>query len=246
VEAERRRTQGVVGDWQTVEPTATEPPSATGEESTQHVDDMQSTEDNKGTSSNKRAVPVPAEEEGRWKLRKKMTTVGLGEIYDPGVIMIKPKVKAEEETAGQEKQPYGGTAMPEDNKATTIPKWAPVKWKKAGESVDDTSGATGSGPGGVAVRTGGLLARADPLNADEDPAPASVIGTPTKEEPLPIKLEDPAPASVTDNSVKEEPSSVKLEQATTPSVETASSGGSLFRKRKTPLGGGASSRGRRY
>jgi WW domain-binding protein 4 len=225
-EAERRRTQGVAGDWQMVETTRTESPSGAGEESTQRVDDMQSAEGNEGTGSNKRVVPDTAEEEdeGRWKLRKKMTTVGLGEIYDPGIIAIKPKVK-EKETAGQEKQPSDGTAMPEDTKATTVPKWAPVKWKKAGESVDDTSGATGSGQGGDAVLTEGApLIPADPLNTDEDPAPASVTGAP----------------------VKEEPSLVKLEETTTPSVETASSGGSLFRKRKAPLGGGAGSRGRRY
>ncbi|KAI0267889.1 hypothetical protein BGY98DRAFT_902252, partial [Russula aff. rugulosa BPL654] len=97
VEAERRRTQGVAGDWQMVEPTPTESPSGTGEESTHPVGDMQSAEGNRGTGSNKRAVPDATEEdEGRWKLRKKMTNVGLGEIYDPGIITIKPKVKAEE------------------------------------------------------------------------------------------------------------------------------------------------------
>jgi WW domain-binding protein 4 len=224
-EAERRRTQGVAGDWQMVEPTPTNAPSGTGEESTQPVDDMQSVEGNQGTSSDKRAVPDSADEDvGRWKLRKKMTAVGLGEIYDPGIIAIKPKVK-EEETVGQEKQPSDGTTMPEDTKATTVPKWAPVKWKKAGESMDDTSGATNSGLGGDAVLTEGApLVPVDPLNA----------------------VEDSAPASITDTSVKEEPSPIKLEEATTPSVETASSAGSLFRKRKAPLGGGASSRGRRY
>jgi WW domain-binding protein 4 len=224
-EAERRRTQGVAGDWQMVEQTPTESPSGTGAESTQHVDDMESAEGNQGTSSDKSAVPDPAEEDrGRWKLRKKMTTVGLGEIYDPGIIAIKPKVK-EKETAGQEKQPSDGTAMPEDTKATTVPKWAPVKWKKAGESVDDTSGAAGSGSGGdAALAEGAPLVPADPLNADKDRAPASVTGAP----------------------VKEELSPVKLEEATTPSVEISSSGGSLFRKRKAPLGAGASSRGSRY
>ena len=228
-EAERRRTQGVAGDWQMVESTPTESPSGTGEESTQHADDMQSAEGNQGTSSNKRTVPDPADEdEGRWKLRKKMTSVGLGEIYDPGIITIKPKVKAEavkeDEKVGQGKQPSDGTSRPEDTKATTRPKWAPVKWKKAGESVDDTSRAMGSGAGDALPIDGAPLVPAGPSNADKDPAPA--------------------PA--TDTSVKEEPSPVKVEEATTPSVKTASSGGSLFRKRKAPLGGGASSRGRRY
>ena len=224
-EAERRRTQGVAGDWQMVEPTPTESTSGTGEASTQHVDDMQGAEGNQGTSSNKRTVPDPAEEdEGRWKLRKKMTTVGIGEIYDPGIITIKPKVKVKE-TPGQEKLPSDITALSEDTKATTVPKWAPVRWKKAGESVDDTSGATGSGPGGDAVLTESAPpVFADPLKADEDSAPASVTGPP----------------------LKEEPSLVKLEEAITPSVETASSGGSLFRKRKAPFGGGTNGRGRRY
>lgn len=224
-EAERRMTQGVAGDWQMVEPNPTEFPSGTGGESTQRVGDMQSAEDNQGTSSDKSAIPDPVEEdEGRWKLRKKMTTAGLGEIYDPGIIAIKPRVKGKE-TVGQEKQPPDGTAIPEDTKATTVPKWAPVKWKKAGESVDDTSGATGSGPGGDAVLTEDApLVSAGPVNADEDPAPASVTGAPVKQELSPVKLEEVA----------------------TPSVETASSGGSLFRKRKAPVRGGASSRGRRY
>jgi WW domain-binding protein 4 len=224
-EAERRKTQGVAGDWQMVEPTPTESTPRTGEESTQHVDDMQSAEGDQGTSSNKRAVPDPAEEdEGRWKLRKKMATVGLGDIYDPGIITIKPKIK-KKETPGQEKQPSDGTALPEDAKAMTVPKWAPVKWKKAGESVCDTSGTTGSGPGDDAVLTEGAPpVPADPLNAQKDPAPASVTGAPAKEEPSPVKLEE----------------------AITPSVEAASSGGSLFRKRKAPLGGGTGGRGRRY
>jgi WW domain-binding protein 4 len=219
-EAERRRTQGVAGDWQLVESAPTEPPSGTGDESTQHADDVQNAEGNQETGRNKRAVPDPADEdEGRWKLRKKIATVGLGEIYDPGIIAIKPKVKAEEdkeeETAG-----HGG-----DTKATPAPKWAPVKWKRAGEPVDTTSGAATSVPGvDTALTEGAPRAPTNPLNADEDPAPASV----------------------TDVSVKEEPLPVKLEETTMPSGETASSGGSLFRKRKAPLGGGANSRGRRF
>ncbi|KAF8478972.1 hypothetical protein DFH94DRAFT_669911 [Russula ochroleuca] len=226
-EAERRRTQGVAGDWQMVESAPTEPPSGTGEESTQHVDDVQNAEGNQGTSSNKREVPDPADEdEGRWKLRKKIATVGLGEIYDPGIIAIKPKAKAEEvKEEGMASQV--GISMPGDTTATPVPnlKWAPVKWKKAGEPVEGTSSVATSGPGGdTALAEGAPRAPTEPLKGDEDPAPASV----------------------TDVSVKEEPLPVKLEETTTRSGETASSGGSLFRKRKAPLGGGASSRGRRF
>jgi WW domain-binding protein 4 len=229
-EAERRRTQGVAGDWQMVESAPPEPPSVTGEEPTQHVADVQNAEGDQGTNSNKRAVPDPADEdEGRWKLRKKIATVGLGEIYDPGIIAIKPKTKAEEvkeeETARQAKQPSVGIAMPGETNATSALKWAPVKWKKAGEPADGTSGAATSGlDGDTALREGARPVPTDPSTADEGPAPASV----------------------TDVSVKEEPLPVKLEETTTPSGESVSSGGSLFRKRKAPLGGGTSSRGRRF
>ena len=213
-----------------VESAPPEPPSLTGEEPTQHAGDVQNAEGDQGTSSNKRAVPDPADEdEGRWKLRKKIATVGLGEIYDPGIIAIKTKTKAEEvkeeETARQAKQPSDGISTPGDTNATPALKWAPVKWKKAGELADDTSGAPASGSDGdTALREGARRTPTDPSTADEGPAPASI----------------------TDGSVKEEPLPVKLEETTAPSEESASSGGSLFRKRKAPLGGGTSSRGRRF
>jgi hypothetical protein len=140
-----------------VESALTEPPSGT-------VDEVQNAEGNQRTGSDKRAAAPADEDEGRWKLRKKTAAVGLGEIYDPGIIAIKPK-EAKAETASQ---------------------------------VD-----------------------------------ISMLGDTT------------ATASVTDVSVKEEPLLVKLEETITPSGENASSGRSSFRKRKTPLGRGASSRGRR-
>jgi len=221
-EAERRRTQGVAGDWQMVESAPPEPPSVTGEEPTQHVGDVQNAEGDQGTNSDKRAVPDPADEdEGRWKLRKKIATVGLGEIYDPGIIAIKPKTKAEEvkeEEAARQAKPPG------DTNATPALKWAPVKWKKAGEPADDTSGTATSGlDGDPGLGEGARRAPTDPSTADDGPAPASVTDVFVKEEPLPVKPEE-----------------------TTPSGESVSSGGSLFRKRKAPLGGGTSSRGRRF
>ncbi|KAH9954931.1 hypothetical protein BC827DRAFT_1097273, partial [Russula dissimulans] len=77
-EAERRRTQGVAGDWQAVENASAEGASRT---------------DNLETNK-EHAVPDTADEdEGRWNLRKKTTAVGLGEIYDPRIIVVRPKVK---------------------------------------------------------------------------------------------------------------------------------------------------------
>jgi len=215
-EAERRRTQGVAGDWQVIEKAPEEASSRTGE----HGDHAHSNEE----TNKKREVPDPADEdEGRWKLRKKTAAIGLGEIYDPGVIAIKPKAKSEikqEEPVNQD-----GASMPNDTKVTAVPKWAPVRWKKAGETADDPSAAASPGPREDTVPT--EKAQKDPLdasNADENSAPDPVLETCVKVESLPVKLEE----------------------ATTPPVETASSGASMFRKRKAPTGGGASSRGRRF
>ncbi len=220
-EAERRRTMGVAGDWHIVESAPTESPTGTGEESTQHGDDIQNPEDNQETNK-KRAVPDPAEEErGRWKLRKKTTAVGLGEIYDPGVFAIKLKTKAEvkEEDTSQAKEPSG------DANATALPKWAPVKWKKAGEPADDARGEVSSGlaDGDTALTEGKPQVIPDPSDADLSAAQVPVADIPMKVEPLPVKLEE----------------------AVTPSGEATSSGGSLFRKRKAPVGGGTGIRGRR-
>jgi WW domain-binding protein 4 len=224
-EAERRRTQGVAGDWQLVEPTPTEPPSGTEEKSTQHEKDAQDPDGSQETSK-KRAVPDPAEEEGRWKLRKKTTVVGLGEIYDPGIIAIKPKVKAEETTSEKTQASAGSSVAGDANRnATALPKWAPVKWNKAGDPADDTSGEAISAPAGsdTSPTEGTPQVLPDPRDAQENPEPDSVADAPVKE-----------------------PSPVKLEDAVVPSEEASSSTGSLFRKRKAPIGGGVSGRGRRY
>jgi WW domain-binding protein 4 len=206
--------EGVAGDWQVVDPTPTEPPSDTGEESKQHGDDTQNPEASEETSK-KRAVPDPADEdEGRWKLRKKSTAVGLGEIYDPGVIAIKPKVKAEE-TSRITTQSSAGTSVVGDANATALPRWAPVKWKKAGEPADDTNGETSSGPadGDTSPTEQPQQALPDSSDADVKPEPDTVVDAPL--------------------TLSEE-------------VTGTSSGGSLFRKRRAPVGGGVSNRGRRF
>ncbi|KAI0268882.1 hypothetical protein BC834DRAFT_1040162 [Gloeopeniophorella convolvens] len=225
-EAERRRTQGVVGDWQYVEPAATEP--AVPNEHDQ-IEGDRPRSDADPDANNKRPAPDEAdEEEGRWKLRKKATAVGLGEIYDPGIISIKPKVKAEvkeEETNGQA-NPAGAVPASAggETKATAAPKWTPVRWKKAGEPVDAIAEA----------------ADATPV-ADSAALPEEVIKT---------EVDDTAPevnphqTLVTDSTIKsEEIAPLKVEE---PEASAASPAGSLFRKRKTFAGGGASSRGRRF
>ena len=152
-----------------------------------------------------------------------MATVGLGEIYDPGIISIKPKAKVEidEGVAGNDKESPSTSIAPTpgDAGATTVPKWAPVKWNKAGEQVHETIDAASTTPATDNSRT--------------DEAPTVSLGPPGGEG-------DNTLASVTNVPVKEE--SVKLEE---PPGETIPGGGSLFRKRKTPARGGTNSSGRR-
>ncbi|KAH9036723.1 hypothetical protein EDB83DRAFT_2543534 [Lactarius deliciosus] len=204
---ERARAEGVAGEWQLVESAPAEPSSGTSEETKPELNAPQ--------------IEDPAdEEEGRWKLRKKMATVGLGEIYDPGIISIKPKAKVEidEGVTGNDILP--STPAPSDTGATTVPKWAPVKWKKADEQVRDTNDAASPGPA--------------PHDSRTDEAPAAPSDPPGGEEESTV-------ASVTYVPVKEEP--VKLEE---PPEEAIPAGGSLFRKRKTPARGGTNSSGRRF
>ena len=219
-EAERRQTQGFAGEWQVVESTPAESPAGTSEETKPEPNTLQ-TEDNKEAAA-KRPLPDPAdEEEGRWKLRKKNATLGLGEIYDPGIIAIKPKAKVEiNEGPGNDGDPPNTSTEPtlSDTGATAKLKWAPVKWKKAGEQVSETTDTSNPAP-------------ADNLRTDE--APAVSPGPPGGEEESVV-------ASVADVPVKEE--LIKLEE---PPAEPIPAGGSLFRKRKTPARGGVNISGRR-
>ncbi|KAL1736172.1 hypothetical protein EV714DRAFT_279538 [Schizophyllum commune] len=76
--AKTRQTQGVVGEWQFIAPTASASPAP---EEKPVVNDLKR--------------PAEGDEDGRsFKLRKK--TVNLGDVYDPGVITIKPRVKKED------------------------------------------------------------------------------------------------------------------------------------------------------
>ncbi|PPQ63666.1 hypothetical protein CVT24_004551 [Panaeolus cyanescens] len=125
-ELERRRTQGVAGEWEVITPT--EP-----------VSTSQPTEGEQGEEEpnplKREAVAPPDEEDTRsFKLRKKTVNTGLGEIYDPGLIPIKIKKKEPAETSlatapadlSDQKPPL-----------TSVPKWNPVQLKKtSNERVD--------------------------------------------------------------------------------------------------------------
>lgn len=123
VEAERRRTQGVAGDWEIITP----PPrsiSLSGSPPSSIPGAIVS------ASALKREADVPIDEEDnrQFKLRKKTLGSGLGEIYDPGIIPI--KLKKPEESA------TNSLDVAEDvPKPTDAPKWTKVEWKRPGEKV---------------------------------------------------------------------------------------------------------------
>ncbi|OBZ70558.1 Uncharacterized protein C18H10.07 [Grifola frondosa] len=115
-EAERRRTQGVAGEWEFVDIAAPETPA----------DEVPPVVD--GELSRKREAEQEVDEEDgrRFKLRRRTLGVGLGEIYDPGIIPIKLKSK-EEPTVIQVQDTSTTSSAP-----TTVPKWSTRGWDKPG------------------------------------------------------------------------------------------------------------------
>lgn len=108
-EAERKRTQGVAGEWETVAPT---PDQTVVQERKRRVEE----------------VEIDEEDSRTFKLRKK-TTKGLGELWDPGAIPIKLKPKKEE--VKDEELESG--KMEQEAPLEPLPKWTSRSWKKPGE-----------------------------------------------------------------------------------------------------------------
>jgi len=119
-ETERRRTRGIVGDWEVVAPT----PDQISE--TVVVDTL------------KRVAETSIDDEdGReFKLRKKTLSAGLGEIYDPGVIPVKLKREA---TPPKEHPTTPSTAETQ--------KWSAVQWRRLADTQDVVGAGAGSGEG---------------------------------------------------------------------------------------------------
>ncbi|KAJ3806274.1 hypothetical protein F5876DRAFT_50353 [Lentinula aff. lateritia] len=102
-EAALRQSQGVAGEWHVVESKTTPLKRA--------ADDQQ---------------PPDYDDDARsFKLRKKTLRSGLGEVYDPGVISLKPKPKPQQNVQEVVKKEE------EEDK----PKWSTVKWKRATETA---------------------------------------------------------------------------------------------------------------
>ncbi|KAF8348223.1 hypothetical protein F5887DRAFT_915284 [Amanita rubescens] len=122
-EAERRRTQGVAGEWQSTEDEPTDSTTISSSIPTKREVDAHSDDDYDRHS----------------KLRKKIVRTGLGEIYDPGIISIKLKKKEEPPPSTEELiARMGGDASSsavkqEDEKPTGLQKWVKVQWNQIPE-----------------------------------------------------------------------------------------------------------------
>ncbi|KAI0066125.1 hypothetical protein BV25DRAFT_1504467 [Artomyces pyxidatus] len=227
-----RQNQGVAGEWHFVDTIPKQASQSPAPEANVELAEAEAADE----ASRKRAAEEPVDEEdGRgWKLRKKTVSVGLGEIYDPGVVAIKVKPK-KEEPQDESKVPEAVTVSSggagTTSKASTVPKWTAVKWKKAGEAVTEspTSGTPGTATPGEAVQEA-----AEVLDTSSNPPPLDVRGVQSAHDPIP--------------AVKEESTHVKVDEDGGAPVTPpqAPSTNSLFRKRRAPAAGGATSRGRSF
>ena len=236
-EAERRRTQGVAGDWEVVsviDPAA--PVEVTGQAESTALQAESST----GVKREAEAIPEH-EDTRRFKLRKKTVGVGLGEIYDPGLIPIKVKKKEEPApesllgTSAEAGSSSTVTTTSNGSAATEKPTWSARGWNRPGEGkAYEPSAKTSESPASTSL---------EPTNPQEavkqdlepPPAPAESVTNGDRSTP------EGAAAKV---EVKTEDPPVKVEPAADGTAVSAPAGGGMFRKRKLPVGG-AGSRGRR-
>ena len=214
-----------MGEWQIVQNTTPPMPAHHGEQSAEDIKlGAEPAEENNKRSAEEQ---LDEEDEHRWKLRKKTVSVGLGEIYDPGIIAIKVKPKKEEpkDDSGvlRGKGALGGDAIgikagkgETGPKASAMPRWTSVKWKRTGDAeADDDAGV--------------------PPASEENAVPDS-------DKPPDSEMAD------ANGEAKEEPNKGALEPLVKEESVTAAStalGGNLFKKRRIP-NAAAGRRGRTF
>ncbi|KAI0821694.1 hypothetical protein BC628DRAFT_1329142 [Trametes gibbosa] len=228
-EAERRRKEGVAGDWEVVEVVQ---PSLPGSAEKMGVGNVQS-EEGGAWAGEKRPAEQPLDEEDTrgWKLRRKKVNVGLDDLYDPGTIPIKLKAK-KEETMDQSLALQGSSGASSSGGliapgGSEKPRWSARGWNKPGTShnASESIGHAGGPPDG-----------GSPEDTNTEPEEKSFTNEPF----APPPDEPPALAVKTEaqEPVKPEPTD---EDAPLP----VPAGSSLFKKRKAPAAGGSRG-GRRF
>ncbi|KAJ8077169.1 hypothetical protein AAF712_004068 [Marasmius tenuissimus] len=224
-EQARKQSQGVAGEWQVVTNEAessTSTPSADVEGTDTAVPQKRPAEE-----------PVNPEDTRHFKLQKRTLGIGLGQIYDPGVITLKPKKKETEadesgaevpkDTSGESSTAGNLAPTGEPQKSSEKPKWTKIQWKRPEDKETQNDAPD---PGQVPVRS------EENLKAE-----ASESETTLKKEEGQEEVRPTSPVLKNAENVKKEE-----EQPVVGGGQTSSGSSGLFRKRKAPNTG---NRGRR-
>ncbi|CUA66768.1 hypothetical protein RSOLAG22IIIB_00216 [Rhizoctonia solani] len=180
LEAQRRQTEGVAGEWQLVLPTAPAPKPKSAEEG-----------EKRGLQPAQTEEKAAAESSRNFRVGERKVGAGLQDIWEPD-IPIRIKVKTETQPAGSE-QPevkpkteidYG---LPQ---ATEKPVWKPTAWSKAGEVKQEVQEESTEG-----IKTEEPTAEAPLTDAVPPPQPTPPPEPPVKNEPEEPKLDEIAPPS---------------------------------------------------
>ncbi|KAF9464951.1 hypothetical protein BDZ94DRAFT_1254931 [Collybia nuda] len=182
-EAERRRTQGVVGDWELVAKSLAPSPAV-------DIDSFESEVDKRV----KRAAETIMDEEDvrQFKLRKK--TMTSEEIYDPGSIPI--KLKKEEPV-----EPFPVVMPPpslETRTKTSTPKWTTVQWKRPGETTQEEHREQAAIPLEPSIKTEEQTGYND--SRDHIPPPVAITEPTIEASTIKIEGFSPAPAETVSSS----------------------------------------------
>lgn len=231
-EAEVRRSQGIAGDWQVVS-TSQAPVVPSSREASEPAEGLDSEPDAAGSGVKREAEAPPDDEDTRaFKLRKKTVAMGLGEIYDPGLIPIKVKKKEKDEPVLPVKPEPASTAASIQESL----KWTPTHWKTpSGVKVE---GESPKGYSTLAPSTSNKWAKpqwAEPLPDVKQEDRTDIFGAQAEGEPSTAVQ----PGAKAEPDVKTE----EIEQEESlPPAELSTSSGVVFKKRKAPA---SSARGRR-
>ncbi|CAE7140320.1 unnamed protein product [Rhizoctonia solani] len=190
LEAQRRQTEGVAGEWELVLPTARAPKSKTPEEGGKRGLQPAETEEQAAAQSSR-----------NFRVGELKVGAGLQEIWEPD-IPIRIKVKGEQPTQSEQPEVKPKTeidyGLPQ---ASEKPVWKPTAWSKAGDVKQEVKEEPTDGMG-----------------TEESPAGVPPTGTdsalPSSTEVVPPPQPTPPP---TEPPVKNEPEEPKLDEIAPPS-----------------------------